>query len=182
MTEVFEHSVKRFRPQRFLVSYSSGLESRGFTARLWAPKLLCFVVTRCAKGQLVLWGPAVTWSSRPGLVSLSLSAHTRTFHKDTNFFFNLLLYLQLNQTCLPQSAPVHSRYTAPNVFPSSGTRLATCFAGWREGPLSNFLLSPLPSEIGDLLVRILTSGTRKSPQGPNLHSRAAGVQQSSMRT
>ena len=46
--------------------------------------------------------------------------------------------------------------------------------GWREGPLSSFLLCPLPSEIEDLLVRISTSGTRKSPQGPNLESRVAG--------
>ena len=28
--------------------------------------------------------------------------------KKLNFFFNLLLYLQLNQTCLHQSTPVHS--------------------------------------------------------------------------
>jgi len=48
-----------------------------------------------------------------------------------------------------------------------------------EGPVSNFLLSPLPSEIGDLLVRIFTSGTRNSPQGINLESRAAGGLQSS---
>jgi len=34
-------------------------------------------------------------------------------------------------------------------------------------------LSPLPSEIGDLLVRISTSGPRKSPQGPNLERRVA---------
>ena len=46
--------------------------------------------------------------------------------------------------------------------------------GWRGGPISNFLLSLLPSEIVDLLVRISTSGTRKSPQGSNLESRAAG--------
>jgi len=44
--------------------------------------------------------------------------------------------------------------------------------------VSNFLLSPLPSEIGDLSVRISNSGTRKSPQGPNLESRGAGGQQS----
>jgi len=53
------------------------------------------------------------------------------------------------------------------------------FAGRREDPVSNFLLSSLPSEIGDLLVRISISGTRKSPQGPNLESRAAGGQHSS---
>ena len=31
-------------------------------------------------------------------------------------FFNLLLYLQLSQTCLLQSTPLHSWYTAPNFF------------------------------------------------------------------
>ena len=100
--------------------------------------------------------------------------NTRAIHKETELFLNLFLYLQLNQT-FRQSTPLHSWYTAPNVFsPSSGTRPGTCFAGWREGPLSNFLLSPLPSETGDLLVRILTSWTRKSPQGPNMESRATG--------
>jgi hypothetical protein len=63
----------------------------------------------------------------------------------------------------------------PPPPPSSGTRTGTCFAGSREGPVANFLLSPLPSEIDDLLGWILTLGTRKSPQGPNLESRAAGV-------
>jgi len=48
-----------------------------------------------------------------------------------------------------------------------------CFGGWRKGPVSNFLLSPLPSEIDNLLVRISNSETRKSPQGLNLESRAA---------
>jgi len=55
----------------------------------------------------------------------------------------------------------------------------TYSAGQREGPVSNFFLTSLPSETSDLLVRISTSGTRKSPQGPNLESRAAGGQQSS---
>ena len=50
---------------------------------------------------------------------------------------------------------------------------------WREGPVWNFLLSTLPFEIGDLLLKISTSGTRKSLQVPNLESRAAGGQQSS---
>jgi len=99
--------------------------------------------------------------------------------KKPNFFFNLLFYLQLNQTCHLQSTPLHSWYTAPNVFPISGTRPGTCFAGGREGPVSSFLLSPVPSEIRDLLVSISTSGTRESPQGPNLGSRAAEGQQSS---
>ena len=88
-------------------------------------------------------------------------------------FLNVLLYLQLNQTCHLQSTPLHSWYTARNVFCISGTRHGTYFAGRREDPVSNFLLSPIPSEIGDLLVRICTSGTRKSPQGPDLESRAA---------
>ena len=96
---------------------------------------------------------------------------TRAVHKETELFFYLLFYLQLNQTCLLQRTPLHSLSTAPNVFSSSGT----CFAGWRVGPASNFLLSPLPSEIGDLL-RISTSGTRKSPQGSNLESGVAGGQ------
>ena len=94
--------------------------------------------------------------------------------KKLNFFvFNLLLHIQLNQICLLQSTPIRSWYTTPNVFSSSEMRPGTCFAGWPEGPVSNFLLSPLPSEIGHLLVRILASVTRKSPQGPNLESRAA---------
>ena len=68
--------------------------------------------------------------------------YKRAVHKETELFFlNLLLYLQLNQTCLLRSNPLHSWYTAPNVFSSSGTRRGTCFAGWREGPLSNFLVS-----------------------------------------
>ena len=104
---------------------------------------------------------------------------TRAVHKETELILNLFPYLQLNQNCLLKSTPLPSRYTASNVFSSFGTRPGTCFAGWREGPLSNFLLPPPPSEIGDILVRILTSGTRKSPQGPNLESMAAGGQQSS---
>ena len=86
--------------------------------------------------------------------------------KEPKFFFSkLLLYLQINQNFPLQSTRLHSWFTAPNVFSSSGTRLGTCFAGWCEGPASNFLLSPLPSEIGDLLVRISTSGTRKIRRG-----------------
>ena len=43
---------------------------------------------------------------------------TRAVHKETELFiFNLLLYLQLNQTCILQSTPLHSWYTAPNFFP-----------------------------------------------------------------
>jgi len=50
-----------------------------------------------------------------------------------------------------------------------------CFAGLREGPVANFLLSPLSSEIGDLLGLTTTLGTGKRPQGPNLESRGAGA-------
>ena len=60
--------------------------------------------------------------------------------KKPNFFIYFLFHSQLNQTCLLQSTPIHSWYTAPNVFCSSGTRPGTCFAGWREGPLSNFFV------------------------------------------
>ena len=91
--------------------------------------------------------------------------NTLAVHKETDFFLNLFLYLQLNQTCLLQSTPLHSWYTAPNVFFSSGTRPGTCFAGWREGPVSSFLLSLLSSEIGDLSVRISTVGTEKVRRG-----------------
>ena len=52
--------------------------------------------------------------------------------------------------------------------------------GWLEGPVANFLLSPLPSDIGDLLGWTSTFGTGKSPQGPSLESRGAGAQQSSL--
>ena len=100
--------------------------------------------------------------------------------KIPNIFFNLLLYLQLNQTYLLQSTPLYCWYTAPSVFPSSGTRPGTCYAGWRKGPVANFLLSPLPSEIGDLLGWTSTLGTGKSPQVPNLESRGAGARQSSL--
>ena len=107
---------------------------------------------------------------------LCADRHTRAVQKDTElFFFNLLLYLQLNQTCLLQSTPLYCWYTAPSVFSSSGT----CFAGWREGPVANFLLS-LPSEIGDLLGWTSTLVTGKSPQGPNLESSGAGARQSSL--
>ena len=52
----------------------------------------------------------------------------------------------------------------PAFFSSSGTRPGTCFTGWREGLVANFLLSPLPSEIGELLGWTSTLGTGKSPQ------------------
>ena len=88
--------------------------------------------------------------------------YTKSVHKETELFFDLLLYLQLNQTCLLQSTPFHSWYTAPNFFSSSGTRRGMCFAGWREGPLLNFFLSPLPSEIGDLFSEDFNFGNKPS--------------------
>ena len=93
--------------------------------------------------------------------------------KKQNFFFNLF-YLQLNQTRHLQRTPLHSRYAAPKVFYISGACPVTCFEGRRESPVSNFLLSPIPSQIGDLLVMISNLGTRKFPQGSNVDSRAAG--------
>jgi hypothetical protein len=60
------------------------------------------------------------------------------------------------------------------------TRPGTCFAGWREGPVANFLLSPLPSEIGKRLGWTSTLGTGKSPQGPNLECMGTGARQSSL--
>ena len=166
-------------------------------AVLWLRRLMVDVSTRrarfdCRPVHLVYWWEKRHWESPlsacvgfPSSVPFYLSCIRILFnyddctsgvHKETEPFFNLLLYLQLNQTCLLQSTPLHSWYTAFNFFSSSGTRPGTCFAGWREGSLSNFLLSPLPSEIGDLLVRILTSGARKSPQRPNLESRVVGGQ------
>ena len=78
----------------------------------------------------------------------------------------------------PQGPNLENR--GASVFSSSGTRPGTCFAGWREGRVSNFLLSPLSSEIGDLLGWTSTLGTGKSPQGPNLENRGAGARQSSL--
>jgi hypothetical protein len=47
----------------------------------------------------------------------TLSVYTRAVQKETELFFNLLLYLQLHQTCLLQSTPLYCWYTAPSVFP-----------------------------------------------------------------
>ena len=57
-------------------------------------------------------------------------------------------------------------------------RPGTCFAGLCEGPVANFLLSSLSSEIGNLLGWTSNVGTGKSPQGPNLESRGARARQS----
>ena len=145
---------------------------------LLSPTITTADVTKWALGlsfcsQMVL----NLWPSSQGHVQTKVREQSI---KKLNFYLqNLLRYLQLNQTCLLQSTPLHSWHTAPNIFSSSETRPGTCFVGWREGPASNFFLSPLPSEIGDLLVRISTLGTRKSLQGQNLESRAAGGQESS---
>ena len=77
--------------------------------------------------------------------------YKRKIHKETELHFFKFIALLTTQTCLLQSTPLHSWYTAPNVFSSSGTRRGTCFARWREGPVSNIFLSFLPSEIGELL-------------------------------
>jgi len=99
----------------------------------------------------------------------------RAVHKETELFFlNYCFTYNLIKLVTFKVLPTTFHTPLPTFFSISGTRPGTCFAGRREGPVSNFLLSPLPSEIGDLLVRISASGRRKSPQGPNLESRAAG--------
>jgi len=105
----------------------------------------------------------------------AISQYTWAVHKETELFFVLIYCFTYNLIKFVSfKVPPSALDTPlPMLFYSSGMRPGTCFAGWREGFMLNFLLSPLPSEIGDLLVRILTSGTIKSPQGPNLESRAA---------
>ena len=100
--------------------------------------------------------------------------------KVPNFFFNLLLYLQLIQTCLLQSTPLYCWYTTLSVFFQFWNTSWNVFCGMARGSCSEFLLSPLPSEIGDLLGWTSTLGTGKRPQGPNLESRGAGAWQWSL--
>jgi hypothetical protein len=70
--------------------------------------------------------------------------------RNRTFFVQLLLLsLQPNKCCLLQSTPHRSLYTASNLFAYSRTRPGMRFAGWRLGPVANFLLSLLSSEIGD---------------------------------
>ena len=104
---------------------------------------------------------------------------TRAVQKDTELFF-LIYCCTYNLIRLVSFKVLPSTVDTPfpAFFSSSGTRPGTCFVGWREGPVSNFLLSPLPSEIGDLLGWTSTLGTGKSPQGPNLESSGAGARQS----
>ena len=72
--------------------------------------------------------------------------YTRAVHKETDFFFKFIA-LELNRTCLLQSTPLHSWYTAPNVFVVSGTRPGTArkfrievssisFTVWNQRPFS----------------------------------------------
>jgi hypothetical protein len=88
----------------------------------------------------------------------------------TFFLKHLLISLQLNKTCLLQSTPLHCLYTASSVSSSSGTRPGTRFAGWRVGPVANFLLALLSSEIGDLSELISTLGTKKKKVPHGQHS------------
>ena len=107
-------------------------------------------------------------------------SNTRAVQKDTELFF-LIYCCTYNLIRLVSFKVLPFTVDTPlPAFFSSGTRPGTCFAGWREGPVAKFLLSPLPSEIGDLLGRTSTLGTGKSPQGPNLESRGAGARQSSL--
>jgi hypothetical protein len=43
--------------------------------------------------------------------------YTRAVQKETDLFLNLLLYLQINQTCLLQSTPLYCDTPLPAVFP-----------------------------------------------------------------
>ena len=100
--------------------------------------------------------------------------HTRAVHKEKELFLFLIYCFTYNLIEL----------VSFRVLPSTlDTPLPTFFAVLervlervlRDGAkvLCRIFLSPLPSEIGDLLVWILTSETRKSQQEPNLGSRAA---------
>ena len=98
----------------------------------------------------------------------------RAVHKETEFFKKMFCFTyNLIKLVTFKVLPSTLDTPLPTFFPFL-ERVLERFAGRREGPVSNFLLFPLPSEIGDLLVRISASGRRKSPQGPNLESRAAG--------
>ena len=83
---------------------------------------------------------------------------TRAVHKETEILLFFLIYcFTYNLIKLISFKALISTLDTPLptfFFSSSVTRPGTRFAGWREGPVLNFLLSPLPSEIGDLLVRI----------------------------
>jgi hypothetical protein len=82
----------------------------------------------------------------------------------TFFLKHLLIILQLNKTCLLQSTPLQSIHRFQRVF-----QFWNAFRG----------IARRSRKIGDLSEWISTSGTKKSLQGPNLESRAAGWWQSS---
>ena len=73
------------------------------------------------------------------LILLNSDIRGQSIKKPNFIFFNLLLYLQLNQTCLFKVLPstLDTLLPTPNVVSSSGTGPGTCFGGWREGPISN---------------------------------------------
>ena len=92
------------------------------------------------------------------------------------FFFNLLLYLQLNQTCLLQSTPLYCWYTAPSDF----FQFWSVFCGMVRRSCSEF--SFISSTVWNRRpFRVdFKLGTGKSPQGPNLESRGAGARKLSL--
>jgi hypothetical protein len=57
--------------------------------------------------------------------------------RNRTFFLNLLLYLELNQTCLLHSTPLYCWYTAPSVFSYSGTSW-NVFCGMARRSCSEF--------------------------------------------
>jgi len=58
--------------------------------------------------------------------------------KIPNFFLNLLLYLQLNQTCLLQSTPLYCWYTAPSGFFQFWNASWNVFCGMARRSCSEF--------------------------------------------
>ena len=104
----------------------------------------------------------------------------RAVHKETDIFFQIYCFTY-NLIKLVTFKVLPSALDTPlsTFFPFLERVLESVLRDRAKVSYRFFFSSPLPSEIGDLLVRISTSGTRKSPQEPNLESRAAGGQQSS---
>ena len=135
------------------------------TAAIWDLYICCVTLrmcqTTCKVTSLISHSVVLFCAPNISLLKYNYEGSPKRYRT----FFYFLLYLRLNQTCLIQSTPLYCWYTAPSVFSSSWTRPGTCFAGWREGPVANFLLSPLRSEIGDLLGWTSTLGTGKIRRG-----------------
>jgi hypothetical protein len=72
----------------------------------------------------------------------------REVHKENELLFFLNHYFTYNLTKFVSFKVLHFTLDTPlpAFFSNSRMRPGTCFAGWRKGHVSNFLLSPLPSE------------------------------------